>query len=160
MLWNGFIYSDTLDVHMLCTIQTKPNKNMKIQINTESEIDIDELADALDSTLDCKIDGFVSELDLSDEIRDAISDQSFDYEIDSALNDYDFSRCDEIVILQERVTDLEDVIKRVAQALPNSAFDAMAETNKQLQSRYDELETKFKKMAGLDDVSDYEKDQI
>jgi len=146
---------------MLCTIQTKPNKNMKIEINTkllcdniEAELDIDAIADALDSTIDCKIDGFISELDLSDEIRDAVNDLSFDYEIDSALNDYDFSRCDDIVILQERVTDLEDTIKRVAQALPNSAFDAMAETNKQLQSRYDELEAKFKKMAGLDGIEE------
>jgi len=134
---------------------------MKIEINTkllcdniEAELDIDAIADALDSTIDCKIDGFISELDLSDEIRDAVNDLSFDYEIDSALNDYDFSRCDDIVILQERVTDLEDTIKRVAQALPNSAFDAMAETNKQLQSRYDELEAKFKKMAGLDGIEE------
>ena len=133
---------------------------MKIQINTEAELDIDDLADALDSTLDCKIDGFISELDLSDEIRDAVSDQSFDYEIDSALNEYDFSRCDEVVDLQERVGNLEEVITRISQALPNSAFDAMAETNRQLQSKYDELEAKFKKMAGLDNVSDYEKDQI
>tara|TARA_B110000444_G_C18572718_1_gene470133 strand:- start:102 stop:503 length:402 start_codon:yes stop_codon:yes gene_type:complete len=133
---------------------------MKIQINTEAELDIDDLADALDSTLDCKIDGFISELDLSDEIRDAVSDQSFDYEIDSALNEYDFSRCDEVVELQERVGNLEEVITRISQALPNSAFDAMAETNRQLQSKYDELEAKFKKMAGLDNVSDYEKDQI
>tara|TARA_R110000751_G_scaffold167200_1_gene273090 strand:- start:431 stop:823 length:393 start_codon:yes stop_codon:yes gene_type:complete len=130
---------------------------MKIQINTEAELDIDELADALDSTLDCKIDGFISELDLSDEIRDAVSDQSFDYEINSALDDYDFSKCDDIVDLQERVGNLEDVIKRVALALPNSAFDAMAETNKQLQERYDELEIKFRKLSGLDGI---EEDQI
>ena len=130
---------------------------MKIQINTEAELDIDELADALDSTIDCKIDGFVSELDLSDEIREAVSDQSFDYEINSALDDYDFSKCDDIVELQERVGNLEEVITRISQALPNSAFDAMAETNRQLQSRYDELEAKFKKMAGLDGI---EEDQI
>ena len=164
MLWGCCIYSDTLDLHMLCT--TKPNqiKNMKIEINTkllcdniEAELDIDAIADALDSTLDCKIDGFVSELDLSDEVRDAVNDLSFDYEIDSALNEYDFSRCDEVVDLQERVGDLEGIITRISQALPNSAFDAMAETNRQLQSRYDELEIKFRKLSGLDGI---EEDQI
>ena len=131
---------------------------MKIQINTEAELDIDELADALDSTIDCKIDGFISELDLSDEIRDAVSDQSFDYEIRNALSDYDFNEVDEIVLLQERVTNLEETIQRIALALPNSAFDAMAETNRQLQSKYDELEAKFRKMAGLEE--DAAEDQI
>lgn len=131
---------------------------MKIQINTEAALDIDELADALDSTIDCKIDGFISELDLSDEIRDAVSDQSFDYEIRSALSDYDFNEVDEIVLLHERVTNLEDTIQRIALALPNSAFDAMAETNRQLQSKYDLLEAKFKKMAGLEE--DAAEDQI
>jgi len=137
---------------------------MKIQIKTsllcdnlESEIDIDEIADALDSTIDCKIDGFVSELDLSDEVRDAVNDLSFDYEIDSALNEYDFSRCDEVVDLQERVGNLEGIITRISQALPNSALFAMEETNRQLQERYNELEAKFKKMAGLDGI---EEDQI
>ena len=86
-----------------------------------------------------------------------MSDQSFDYEIDSALNEYDFSRCDEVVELQERVGNLEEVITRISQALPNSALFAMEETNKQLQERYDELEAKFKKMAGLDGI---EEDQI
>jgi len=137
---------------------------MKIQIKTsllcdnlESEIDIDEIADALDSTIDCKIDGFISELDLSDEVRDAVNDLSFDYEIDSALNEYDFSRCDEVVDLQERVGNLEGIITRISQALPNSALFAMEETNRQLQERYNELEAKFKKMAGLDGI---EEDQI
>tara|TARA_R110002050_G_scaffold256181_1_gene394984 strand:+ start:184 stop:597 length:414 start_codon:yes stop_codon:yes gene_type:complete len=137
---------------------------MKIEINTkllcdniEAELDIDAIADALDSTLDCKIDGFVSELDLSDEVRDAVNDLSFDYEIDSALNEYDFSRCDEVVDLQERVGNLEGIITRISQALPNSALFAMEETNRQLQERYNELEAKFKKMAGLDGI---EEDQI
>lgn len=137
---------------------------MKIEINTkllcdniEAELDIDAIADALDSTIDCKIDGFVSELDLSDEIREAVNDLSFDYEIDSALNEYDFSRCDEVVDLQERVGNLEGIITRISQALPNSALFAVEETNRQLQERYDELEAKFKKMAGLDGI---EEDQI
>ena len=137
---------------------------MKIEINTkllcdniEAELDIDAIADALDSTLDCKIDGFVSELDLSDEVRDAVNDLSFDYEIDSALNEYDFSRCDEVVDLQERVGNLEGIITRISQALPNSALFAMEETNRQLQSRYDELEIKFRKLSGLDGI---EEDQI
>ena len=140
------------------TNQTK--KNMKIQINTEAELDLDDLADALDSTLDCKIDGFISELDLSDEIREAVSDQSFDYEINSALDDFDFSKVDEIDELRERVGELEGVIKRLSFALPNKAFDQQVEVHRELQTRYDDLEAKFKKMAGLDDVSDYEKDQI
>jgi len=133
---------------------------MKIQINTEAELDIDDIADALDSTLDCKIDGFISELDLSDEIREAVSDQSFDYEINSALDDFDFSKVDEIDELRERVGELEGVIKRLSFALPNKAFDQQVEVHRELQTRYDDLEAKFKKMAGLDDVSDYEKDQI
>ena len=154
MVWGCCIYSDTLDVHTLCT--TKPNqiKNMKIKINTEAELDIDDLADALDSTIDCKIDGFVSELDLSDEIREAVSDRSFDYEIDSALDDYDFSRCDEVVELQERVGDLEGVIKRLSFALPNKAFDQQLEVHRQLQERYDDLEDKFRKLSGLDGIEE------
>jgi len=139
---------------MLCIHKPKPNKNMKIQINTEAELDIDELADALDSTLDCKIDGFVSELDLSDEVRDAVNDLSFDYEIDSALNEYDFSRCDEVVDLQERVGNLEEVIKRLSFALPNKAFDQQVEVHRQLQIRYDDLENKFRTLSGLDGIEE------
>ena len=157
----------------MCIHKPKPSKNMKIQINTEAELDLDVIADALDSTIDCKIDGFLSELDLSDEVACAmseidlsdeitsiVSDRSFDYEIDSALDDFDFSKVDEIDQLDTRVTDLEDIIDRLSQALPNGALEEQLEANKELQNRYDDLETKFRKMAGLDDVSDIEKDQI
>jgi hypothetical protein len=127
---------------------------MKIQINTEAELDIDALADALDSTLDCKIDGFVSELDLSDEIREAVSDQSFDYEITSALDDFDFSKVDEIDELRERVGEIEGVIKRLSFALPNKAFDQQVEVHRQLQTRYDDLEKKFRTLSGLDEIEE------
>ena len=127
---------------------------MKIQINTEAELDLDDLADALDSTLDCKIDGFISELDLSDEIREAVSDQSFDYEITSALDDFDFSKVDEIDELRERVGELESVIKRLSFALPNKALDQQLEVHSQLQTRYDDLENKFRTLSGLDGIEE------
>ena len=140
---------------------------MKIQINTEAELDLDVIADALDSTIDCKIDGFRYELDLSDEIACAmqdidrsdeitsiVSDRSLDYEIDSALNDFDFSKVDEIDQLDTRVTDLEDIIARLSLALPNGALEAQLEANKELQNRYDDLESKFRKMAGLDGIEE------
>jgi hypothetical protein len=140
---------------------------MKINIKTsllcdnlEAEIDADAFIDSIDSALECKIDEFISELDLSEEIRDAVSDQDFDYEISRALNDYDFNQCDEVVDLQERVQQLEEVITRLSQALPSNELFKAVKENEELQTKYDELESKFKKMAGLDDVSDYEKDQI
>ena len=130
---------------------------MKIQINTEAELDIDDLADALDSTIDCKIDGFISELDLSDEIRDAMSERSFDYEIENALDDFDFSKVDELEMLESRVADLEAIISRLSFALPNKAFDQQLEVHNQLQTRYDDLENKFRTLSGLDGI---EEDQI
>tara|TARA_R110002167_G_C12540127_1_gene639915 strand:- start:561 stop:953 length:393 start_codon:yes stop_codon:yes gene_type:complete len=127
---------------------------MKIQINTEAELDIDDLADALDSTIDCKIDGFISELDLSDEIRDAMSERSFDYEIENALDDFDFSKVDELEMLESRVADLEAIISRLSFALPNKAFDQQLEVHNQLQTRYDDLENKFRKLSGLDGIEE------
>ena len=147
------------------TNQTK--KNMKIQINTsllcdnlESEIDVDALADALDSDIESKVDAFVdSAVDsciqdynfydlVNDQVRDIISNTDFSYEVESCMEESD---------IDQRVTELEEVIARLSLALPSKAFEAATAANEELQTKYSELETKFKKMAGLDGI---EEDQI
>ena len=138
---------------------------MKIQINTEAELDIDALAEALDSTIECKVDAFVdSAIDsynFYDIVRDQINDIDLSYEVDSCLEGRDdLIGNDEMVEVESRITDLEETIARLSQALPNSELAKSITANEELQTKYNELEIKFKKMAGLEDVSDYEKDQI
>ena len=136
---------------------------MKIQINTEAELDIDALAEALDSNIECKVDAFVdSAVDsyisdynfydiVREEVDDVISNKDFSYEVESCLESSD---------IDQRVTELEEVIARLSLALPSKAFEAATKANEELQKKYNELEAKFKKMAGLDEVEDYEKEQI
>lgn len=136
---------------------------MKIQINTEAELDIDALAEALDSSIESKVDAFVdsavdsyiSDYNFYDIVRedvdDVISNKDFSYEVESCLEESD---------IDQRVTELEEVIARLSLALPSSAFEAATKANEDLQAKYNELESKFKKMAGLEDVSDYEKEQV
>ena len=136
---------------------------MKIQINTEAELDIDALAEALDSNIECKVDAFVdSAVDsyisdynfydiVREEVDDVMSNRDFSYEVESCLESSD---------IDQRVTELEEVIARLSQALPSKEFEEATKQNEELQKKYNELEAKFKKMAGLDDVEDYEKEQI
>ena len=138
---------------------------MKIQINTEAELDIDALADALDSDIESKVDAFVdSAIDnynFYDIVKDQIGDMDLSYEVDSCLEGRDdLIGNDEMVEVESRITDLEETIARLSQALPNAELAKSITANEELQTKYNELEIKFKKMAGLDDVSDYEKDQI
>jgi len=138
---------------------------MKIQINTEAELDIDALADALDSTIECKVDAFVDcaidNYNFYDIVRDQINDIDLSYEVDSVLEGRDdLIGNDEMVEVESRITDLEETIARLSQALPNTELAKSITANEELQTKYNELESKFKKMAGLDEVSDYEKDQI
>jgi len=138
---------------------------MKIQINTEAELDIDTLADALDSDIESKVDAFVdSAIDnynFYDIVRDQLNDIDLSYEVGSCLDDRDdLIGNDEMVEVESRIADLEETIARLSQALPNTELAKSITANEELQTKYNELEIKFKKMAGLEDVSDYEKDQI
>ena len=142
---------------------------MKIQINTEAELDIDALAEALDSTIESKVDAFVDsaidsaieDYNFYDIVRDQINDIDLSYEVDSVLEGRDdLIGNDEMVEVESRITDLEETIARLSQALPNTELAKSITANEELQTKYNELEAKFKKMAGLDEVSDYEKDQI
>ena len=70
---------------------------MKIQINTEAEIDIDAIADALDSKIHNKVeesldththtavDVALDNYDFRDIVRDEINDMDFSYEVDNCL---------------------------------------------------------------------------
>ena len=136
---------------------------MKIQINTEAELDIDALADALDSTIECKVDAFVdSAIDnynFYDIVRDQIADTDFSHEVECVLDGRDdLIGNDEMVEVESRITDLEETIARLSQALPNTELAKSITANEELQTKYNELESKFRKMAGLEDPA--EDDQI
>lgn len=136
---------------------------MKIQINTEAELDIDALAEALDSSIECKVDAFVdSAVDsciqdynfydlVREEVDDVLSNKDFSYEVESCLEESD---------IDQRVTELEEVIARLSLALPSKAFEAATAANEELQTKYTELETKFKKMAGIEDAGEFISDQV
>ena len=135
---------------------------MKIQINTEAELDIDALAEALDSTIECKVDAFVdSAVDsyisdynfydiVREEVDDVLSNKDFSYEVESCLEESD---------IDQRVTELEETIARLSLALPSKAFEAATAANEELQTKYNELETKFKKMAGIEDAGEFISDE-
>jgi len=140
---------------------------MKIQINTEAELDIDALAEALDSTIECKVDAFddsavdsaIDNYNFYDIVRDQIGDMDFSHEVDCVLDGRDdLIGNDEMLEVESRITDLEETIARLSQALPNTELAKSITANEELQTKYNELETKFKKMAGIEDAA--EDDQI
>lgn len=150
----------------------KKEHRMKIQINTEADLDIDALAEALDSTIECKVDAFVdSAVDshisdynfydiVREEVDDVLSNKDFSYEVDSCLDDRDdLIGNDEMVEVESRITDLEETIARLSQALPNAELTKSLAANEELQTKYNELEIKFKKMAGIEDAGDFISDE-
>jgi len=127
---------------------------MKIQINTEAELDIDALHDALsnhienqiESSIDCALDNY----DFRDIVRDEVSDLDISYEIDSVLDDRDdIVRNNEIVQLEDRIKELEETISRIGSVLPNKALDASMKANEELSLAYSDLVDKTKNFIGL-----------
>ncbi len=134
---------------------------MKIQINTEAELDIDALADALsnhienqiESSLDCALDNY----DFRDIVRDEVNDLDLSYEIDSVLDDRDdLVRNNEIVQLEDRIhqvrvdmEEMEETFSRIGSVLPNKALDASMKANEELSLAYADLVDKTKNFIGL-----------
>lgn len=128
---------------------------MKIQIqNHEAEIDTDLLAEELSSSIESTVDSFVSDamgdIDVSDQIYDAVRDHDFDYDIDRAIDAYCWANVPEIEDLGTRVTKLEECIERMTQAMPSAALDAVTLERDQWIAKFEQLETKFKALVGLD----------
>ena len=129
---------------------------MKIQIqNHEAEIDTDLLAEELSSSIESTVDSFVSDamgdIDLSDQVYDAVRDHDFDYDIERALDAYCFGNVPEVEDLGSRVTKLEECIERMTQAMPSTALDAVTLERDQWIAKFEQLETKFKALVGLDE---------
>lgn len=127
---------------------------MKIQINTEAELDIDALHDALsnhienqiESSIDCALDNY----DFRDIVRDEVSDLDISYEIDSVLDDRDdIVRNNEIVQLEDRIKELEETFSRIGSVLPNAALEASLKANEELTKLYADLVDKTKNFIGL-----------
>jgi hypothetical protein len=127
---------------------------MKIQINTEAELDIDALADALsnhvenqiESSIDCALDNY----DFRDIVRDEVNDLDLSYEIDSVLDDRDdLVGNDEIVELEDRIKTLEATLDCIGSVLPNKALDASIKANEELSLAYADLVDKTKNFIGL-----------
>ena len=132
---------------------------MKIQIqNSEAEIDIDLLADELSSSIENTVDSFVSnavdDIDISNDVYDAVREHDFDYDIERALDAYCWDNVPEIEDLGSRVTRLEECIERMTQAMPSTALDAVTLERDQWIAKFEQLETKFKALAGLDQETD------
>ena len=145
---------------MLRTVKHHKHKiRMEIEIqNSKAEINIDLLADELSSSIESKVDIFVSDaidgLDMSDEIYEAVRDYDFDYDIDRALQDYNFGDVFEVSDLTERIEKLEKCIERMTEAMPSTALDAVTLERDQWIAKFEQLETKFKALAGLDQDTD------
>lgn len=131
---------------------------MKIEINTEAELDIDALADELNSHLENKIESYIDcaldNYDFRDIVRDEVNDLDISYEISSALDDRDdIVLNNEIVELEDRINDrieaLEEVLSTVSSVLPNKALDASMKANEHLTKMYEELVEKCKHFIGV-----------
>tara|TARA_X000000950_G_scaffold120509_2_gene151035 strand:+ start:2647 stop:3102 length:456 start_codon:yes stop_codon:yes gene_type:complete len=127
---------------------------MKIEINTEAELDIDALADALrdhvenqiESSIDCAFDNY----DFRDIVRDEVNDMDLSYEVDSVLDARDdLIRNNEIVELEDRIKELEETISRIGSVLPNKALDASLQANEELSKLYSDLVDKAKHFIGV-----------
>jgi AMMECR1 domain-containing protein len=127
---------------------------MKIQINTEAELDIDALADALsnhvqnqiESSIDCALDNY----DFRDIVREEVNDMDLSCEIDSAIDDRDdLVGNDEIVEFEKRIEEIETALSAVSSVLPNKALDASLKANEQLTKTYDELVEKCRHFIGV-----------
>ena len=127
---------------------------MKIQINSEAELDIDAIADELNSHIESKVeeqvDYAVDNYDFRDIVREEFSDMDLSYEIDNALEDRDdLIGKDEVEEIEKRIEALEEVLSAVSSILPNKALDASLKANEQLTKTYDELVEKCKHFIGV-----------
>jgi|TARA_R100000479_G_C6204854_1_gene136016 hypothetical protein len=127
---------------------------MKIQINTEAELDIDALADALSNHIQNQIessfDSYIDNYDFRDIVRDEVNDLDLSYEIDSALEDRDdIVLNNEIVDVEKRISSLELTLDAVSSVLPNKALDAYKKANEDLSKSYTELVEKCKHFIGV-----------
>jgi hypothetical protein len=127
---------------------------MKIEINTEAELDIDAIADELNSHIENKIEEYIDcaldNYDFRDIVRDEVNDMDFSYEIDSAIDDKDdLVRNNEIVEFEKRIEEIETALSAVSSVLPNKALDASLKANEQLTKTYDELVEKCRHFIGV-----------
>ena len=127
---------------------------MKIEINTEAELDIDAIADELNSHIENKIEEYIDSAldnyDFRDIVREEVNDMDLSYEIDSAIDDKDdLVRNDEIVEFEKRIEALEETLSTVSSVLPNKALDASMKANEQLTKMYEELVEKCKHFIGV-----------
>ena len=127
---------------------------MKIEINTEAELDIDAIADELNSHIENKIEEYIDcaldNYDFRDIVRDEVNDMDFSYEIDSAIDDKDdLVRNNEIVEYEKRIEEIETALSAVSSVLPNKALDASLKANEQLTKTYDELVEKCRHFIGV-----------
>ena len=127
---------------------------MKIEINTEAELDIDAIADELNSHIENKIEEYIDcaldNYDFRDIVRDEVNDMDFSYEIDSAIDDKDdLVRNNEIVECEKRIEEIETALSAVSSVLPNKALDASLKANEQLTKTYDELVEKCRHFIGV-----------
>tara|TARA_Y100000114_G_C11716958_1_gene306475 strand:- start:520 stop:954 length:435 start_codon:yes stop_codon:yes gene_type:complete len=132
---------------------------MKIQItNSEAEIDTDLLAEELSSSIESTVDSYVSDavdnLDVSYQVEETVRDHDFDYDIERALDAYCFGNVPEIGDLGSRVEKLEQCIERMTLAMPSAALDAVTLERDQWIAKFEQLETKFKALVGLDQDTD------
>ena len=127
---------------------------MKIEINTEAELDIDAIADELNFHIENKIEEYIDcaldNYDFRDIVRDEVNDMDFSYEIDSAIDDKDdLVRNNEIVEFEKRIEEIETALSAVSSVLPNKALDASLKANEQLTKTYDELVEKCRHFIGV-----------
>ena len=127
---------------------------MKIEINTEAELDIDALADELNSHIENKIEEYIDcaldNYDFRDIVRDEVNDMDLSYEIDSAIDDKDdLVRNSEVEELENRIESLELILNTVSSVLPNKALDASLQANEELSKSYTELVEKCKHFIGV-----------
>jgi hypothetical protein len=127
---------------------------MKIEINTEAELDIDALADALSNHIQNQIessfDSYIDNYDFRDIVRDEVNDLDLSYEIDNALEDRDdLVGKDEIAEFENRIEEIETALSAVSSVLPNKALDASLKANEQLTKTYDELVEKCRHFIGV-----------
>ena len=127
---------------------------MKIEINTEAELDIEAIADELNSHIENKIEEYIDcaldNYDFRDIVREEVNDMDLSYEIDSAIDGKDdLVRNDDVGELENRIEEIETALSGVSSVLPNKALDASMKANEQLTKMYEELVEKCKHFIGV-----------
>ena len=135
---------------------------MKIEINTEAELDIDAIAEALNSHIDSRVednlnahvdtavDVALDNYDFRDIVRDEVNDMDISYEIDNAIDDRDdLIGKEEVEEFENRIEALEQTISTIGSVIPNKALDASLKANEELSKMYSELVEKCKHFIGV-----------